>query len=132
MPVAMNPALFLVMMTSTASAADVLGWSKGAGALCVGGYNPCSTPTTCTAVLLGPCEDETRGASAYIASAIAGIGWVNEANYLACPAGQMCSLVVDATGDGYRDLAVDQEFNGGEYAYTMSGNLFGETEGGCA
>ena len=126
----MISAFSLVMMTSTASAADVLGWSKGAGPLCVGAFNPCESATTCTAVLMGPCEDETTGASAYIGSIIAGIGWVNEDNYLNCPPGELCSVTVDPTGVGYRDLAADQELNGGKFAYSMSGNLFGETEGG--
>ena len=127
---AMISALFLV--TSTASAQDVLGWAKGAGPLCVGGYNPCASAATCTAALFGPCEDATNGASAYIASTIAGIAWLNEANYLNCPAGEVCSEVVEPTGQGYRDIGADQEHNGGQYAFTMSGNLFGETEGGCA
>jgi hypothetical protein len=97
--------------------------------MCVGAIDPCMDQKTCTSVHLGPCEEAGAGPSSYISSAIEGIAFLDEATYLTC-ADDSCATVVEATGPGYRDLSGHVEAAGGTYAFSMSGNLFGDSWGG--
>ena len=79
------------------------------------------------AVYLGPCTDAAEGAGAFIESRTLGMAFVDESNYLSCPAGTKCATVAEGTGPGYRDLTGFSNTNTGDgaYSYMMSGNLFG-------
>lgn len=92
----------------------------------------CTDEETCTTVGVGPCEGtETATPTAYLKSHFVGLAFVDEDQYLQCADLSSCDdlKVVSGTGPGFRD-----HFSGSEYAYTMTGNIYGSlaTAGGYA
>ena len=120
--------LLLILGLHAGLVSSTPGWVKAAGPTCVGINDPCSDMTTCTATYLGPCESDTPGPSEYITMNVEGIAMVTDAvKYLTSSAYYQ---TISGTGPGYRDFSAEEKYQGGSYAFTGSGNLFGETWGG--
>ena len=96
----------VIQMGYSPPPAPPISWKKSkTGSVCAGAIIPCVDTPTCNSAYIGPCESEVSGPeSAFIELQTMGVGVVNEANYLNCPANTVCSTIVQATGQGYRDL----------------------------
>jgi len=112
-------------------------WEWGSAEnLCGGIEIPCYDKHSCTRVAVGPCVgSETQKPGAYLMSEITGVGTLNIDRYLSCGDDPNCEHVTMTTftGPGFRDNKAGMTTpGGGEYAYTMTGNVYGDTntEGG--
>lgn len=101
------------------------GWVKS-GQTCAGVYTDCDNSASCTTTAVGPCKG---GASTeYLKSEFVGMAFLKAADYIANTAS---FKKLEPTGLGYRDLNKSATVGtGGKFAYTMSGNYFGEDNAG--
>jgi hypothetical protein len=127
-----------LLTAQAALAADTWGWTSAKN-LCAGIITDCSDKDTCTSVGVGPCEGDTVvKPTAYLKSSLVGLAFVVGDKYLACTDPGSCTdmKVLGSTGVGYRDHKAGKNAGADdtEYAYTMSGNVFGnlDTAGGYA
>jgi hypothetical protein len=118
-----------------AVAAYTWGWTS-ARDLCGGIITDADDQTSATTVGVGKCEGAATEPTAFLKSSLEGLAFVDLDQYLACSEPTSCSAIKEltATGIGYRDYASDQDGpqDGSKYAYTMTGNVFGDmaTAGG--
>lgn len=114
-------ALFLHQTVS----AYTWGWAKS-GQTCAGVYTDCDNKASCTTTAVGPCSGSAP--TEYLKSEFVGMAFVKSADYLSNTAS---FKKIDPTGLGYRDFNPNATVgNDGKYAYTMSGNYFGENNAG--
>ena len=101
------------------------GWVKS-GQTCAGVYTDCDNKASCTATAVGPCSG--NAATNYLKSEFVGMAFVKSADYIS---NTNSYKQIDPSGIGYRDLNVEETIGSdGKYAYTMSGNYFGENNAG--
>lgn len=102
------------------------GWVKS-GQICGGVYTDCDNQASCTATAVGPCSGDA--ATEYLKSEFVGMAFVKSADYIA---NTNSYKQITSTGLGYRDLNAKETIAGtdGKYAYTMTGNYFGENNAG--
>ena len=83
---------------------------------------------------IGYCTDAASGPSAYTLQETVGLAFVKEADYISCPTSGECPgkmHVMKMVGSGFRDHAGAKATpEGGKYAFTMTGGLFGHPWGG--
>ena len=127
----MSKSLALLALVPAAQAA--YSWTAGTK-MCAGIISPCDSAQTCSATAIGPCPgDATKEPTAYLESIFQGFAYINSKQYLDPTTGKMSTTagqykIIDASGPGFRDYAVDQagtETNS-KYAYSMVGNVFGD------
>jgi len=128
---------FLLMMVPVAMVTGAWVW-ESAENLCAGIQIPCTDGPSCTRVALGPCKgSETKQPESFLTTEMIASGALDLDKYLSCNSNtdgtcEHAELTV-FTGPGFRDgrggLTTD---DGGEYGYTMTGNVYGNTavEGG--
>jgi len=120
-----------VLVLALPAANAVYSWSKG-NKFCAGIKVPCTDKATCTATAVGPCPDSAKP-TAYLESEFQGLGWVDSKKYLDAKTGDVSSddttyYIVEASGPGFRDYKGNLETDGGKFAYSMVGNVYGDTE----
>jgi hypothetical protein len=115
---------------SSSSGSAEWGWvTSSTNNICAGIITNCNDKTTCTTVGVGPCEGSATKPTAYLKSNLEGLALVKEATYLTDSSHMS---VIQTTGLGYRDSKKDIAYTApgssaktSDYAYTMSGNIFG-------
>ena len=101
--------------------------------MCGGIIDPCTSAEECTTVAYGPCEGDASSPTAYLKSHAVGMAFVDLDKYLACADPNSCNdmKVLSPTGLGYRDFSgAKTTTDGGKYAYSMTGNMFGANNAG--
>ena len=100
--------------------------------MCAGLKMPCNNVESCTTVAVGPCEGDKSSPDAYIESSFVGMAYVDDTSYLDTSDGTSVSnrmKIMNPSVPGFRDHREKLPGpSGGEYSFTMVGNIFGNTK----
>jgi hypothetical protein len=114
---------------AVSSASATLSWIKANG-VCAGGYENCANTAECTYTGLGPCTGTETEPKWHVATTFVGLAFVSD-GYTADFANKAKVVEPKQGAKGFRKADANQVDAGvgTEYAYAMSANMFGDSNG---
>ena len=133
----MSKALALAVLSLTLPAANAVEYSWTYGTKICGGIKELCSGRECTKTAVGPCPVKGEKPKAWLESQFEVLAFVNSEKYLDVKTGKVSSdefiHVIESKGYPFRDVKDEVESDGGKFAYSMVGSVFGdETAGGYA
>jgi len=125
----MSKSLAVLALTLPAANA-AYSWVKGTK-MCAGIDLGCTDVETCSKTAIGPCEGDADP-TAYLESKFGGMAFVNSGKYLLPATGAAETTgatwkIVEPSGPGFRDFAEISDGTDKKFAFTMVGNVMGDT-----
>jgi hypothetical protein len=109
-----------------ATANGAINWAINANGMCVGIDTECTDTASCTTTALGPCNADDTAPPGYVVSEFVGLAFVAPGYLSDTDNAKGTYKQIPPHMKGFRNYDANAtDGNGGKYAYTMTGTVFG-------